>query len=894
MKWLDAARARLRVLFARRAAESRMNEEFRLHVDLETDRLMQDKGLAPDEARRLALVAFGGVEKHKEALRDDREFAWLRGLSIDLRLAIRLLAKYPGLTLVGCAAMAFGIAAAVGTFELRRQLVDPSLPLDEGSRIVGLRNWQTSLNRPVLATPHDFETWRGELTTVEDLSAVNALRRNLITDDGRSEAVDVAAMSASAFRVARVLPMLGRTFVEADEDPGAPPVIVVGHETWKRRLSGDPDVIGRTLRLGGERTTVVGVMPEGFAFPAAHDVWIPLRTHTAGSAPGEGPGLRVFGRLDRNASKAHAQAELHAIGRRTAAGLPATHEHLRPQFVPYTWLFVDPAGIQRGLTIGNIFVVMLLALVCANVALLIFARAAARESEIAVRSALGAGRARIVIQLFVEGLVLAGIAVLAGLAAARVGVQSFLAMYEADSGRRLPFWASDSLTPTTMIYAGALTILSAGIIGVLPALKVTGRGLQARLRQSTAGGGGFRFGGVWTAVIASQVAVTLTFPAVSFFFHRWVVEGQTRDVGFSAGAYLSARLQMDRETAPGVPLATTEPTFRAHIRRTYSELERRVISQPDVVGLTFADRLPGTLHPRWWIESDGQETPKVSTRGYPVSSASVALNFFGVIGAPILAGRAFTAADLDASSAVVIVNQSFVNEVFAGRNPIGRSIRRGPLDDRQKAGPWLQIVGVVRDLGMVGEEAGIYHPLSPETATVLHVAIAVRGRPAAFAPRLRFLASEVEPTLQIHDLMPLDEVGASLWLESQYLSGLLAVLSAMALLLSLTAIYSVMAFTVAQRAREIGVRVALGADRRHVIGIILRRPLAQVSLGNIVGAILVAVTFVGLFESTPTAVETATIAAYAILMMAVCMLACIVPARRALRIEPARALKTEN
>jgi putative ABC transport system permease protein len=897
---LDAARARLRLLVARRAAESRMNQEFRLHIELEAEKLMRENGLAAAEARRRALVAFGGVEKHKEALHDDRGFAWLGSVSLDLRLAVRMLARYPGLTLVGCAAMAFGIAAAVGAFEVRTQLVAPSLPLDEGSRIVGARNWDASLNRPVLATPYDFATWRDALTSIEDLSAASVFPRNLITDDGQSEAVEVAAMTASAFRVARVLPLLGRTLVEADEDPGAPPVLVIGHDIWMRRFSGDPGVVGRTVRLGSKRWTVAGVMPEGFSFPAAHEIWIPLRVHAVGHGPGEAPGLLVFGRLDRDASKAQAQAELQAIGHRAADGLPETPEHLRAQLVPYTWLFSDPSDLQLGLALGNIFVVMLLVLVSANVALLMFARAATRETEIAVRSALGASRARIVGQLFVEGLVLAGLAVVIGLAAARIGIRSLLATLAADSGRTLPFWMRDNLTPTTVIYAGALTILSAAIISILPALKVTSRGLEARLRQSTAGGGGFRFGGVWTAVIAAQVAATLTFPAASFFFHRWVVGGQSRDVGFSAATYLSARLQIDRDSAPGVPIDATEQAFRSRLRRTYAELERRVMAEPGAAGLTFADRLPGTEHPQWRIEVDGAEAATTSGLGHPVSSASVAPNFFDVVGAPILSGRAFTAADVESVPGPAIVNQSFVNQVLAGRNPIGRRIRRVRVDDTQQVGPWFEIVGTVRDLGMIRDlgmakvQAGLYLPIAPDAAPVLRIAINVRGTPESFAARLRAVASEVEPTLQIHELMPLDETGANMWLESQYLSRVLAILSAIALLLSLTAIYSVVSFSVSRRTREIGVRVALGADRRRVIGTVLRRPLAQVSLGNVVGGILVAFMFAGLFENTPTVVETASIAAYAVLMTGVCLLACVVPARRALRVEPASALRVER
>ncbi|HLG56663.1 MAG TPA: ABC transporter permease [Vicinamibacterales bacterium] len=893
MKWRDAARAHLRLLIARRAAESRMNQEFRLHVELETEKLMREHGLAPDAARRRALVAFGGVEKHKEALRDDRGFVWLGSFSLDLRLAIRMLARYPALTLVGCAAMAFGIAAAVAVFELRNQMVAPSLPLDQGSRIVGFRNWDASLTRPVPATSYDFATWRDVLTSIEDLSAVSLFPRNLITDAGQSEAVDVAAMTASAFRMARVLPELGRTLLEADEEPGAPPVIVIGHDIWKRRFSGDREVVGRTVRLGGERRTVAGVMPEGFAFPAVHGIWIPLRVPAVGSAPGDGPGLLVFGRLARGASRERAQAELLAIGQRDAVGVPETREHVRPQLVPYAWLFFDPSGIQLGLALGNIFVVMLLVLVAANVALLMFARAATRESEIAVRSALGASRARIVAQLFVEGLVLAGLAVIVGLVAARVGVRSLLAMMEANSGRSLPFWVGDGLAPTTLIYAGTLTLLSAALISVLPALKITSRGLEARLRQSTAGGGGFRFGGVWTLVIASQVAATLTFPAASFFFHRWVVEGQTRDVGFPAARYLSARLQLDRESASGVPMDTTELAFRSRLRRTYAELERRVMSEPEVAGLTFADRLPGTLHPRWRIEVDG-EALTTSAPGHPVSSASVAPNFFDVVGAPILAGRAFAAADVDSASAAVIVNQSFVTQVLGGRHPVGRRIRRVRVDDTPTAGPWLDIVGVVRDLGMVEGPAGLYLPIAPEAAPVLRIAIGVRSSSESFAARFRAVANEVEPTLQIHELMRLDDAWASGWLESQYMSRVLALLSAIALLLSLTAIYSVVSFTVSRRTQEIGVRVALGADRRRVIAAVLRRPLAQVGLGNVAGAILVAVMFVGPFESTPSVVETASIAAYAVLMMGVCLLACVVPTRRALRVEPASALRVER
>ena len=545
MKWLHAARARLRLLFARQKTELRMNREFQLHIELETEQLIA-RGIAPEEAKRRALVAFGGVEQHKESLRDGRGLAWLDGVALDLKLAARLLARYPWLTLVGGTAIAFGIAAGVGTFELRTKIVNPTLPLDEGSRIVGLRNWDASLTRVAPSTSDDFSALRGGLSLVEDVSAFRMFSRNLLTSDGRSDAESVAAMSASGFRVARVTPMAGRTLIESDEDPGAPPVVVIGHDVWRRRFASDPAVLGQTVRLGSEQPTVVGIMPDGFTFPATPQLWIPLQRPTKAVTLAE-DSLLIFGRLAAKASQSEAQAELAVIGLRTPRGSSNNRENLQhapvralaqPQLVPFTRLMFDSLDVQIGLALGNIFVVMLLVLVCANVALLTFARAATRDIEIAVRTALGASRARIVTQLFLEGLVLAAIAVAAGLAAARFTLQSLLALFEA-GGRSLPFWMNGDLTASTMIYAGAFTIVSAAIIGVFPALKITGGGRLTRLRQSSAGGGGVRLGGVWTVVIAAQVATTVMFPVAAFFFHRWVVSSQNTDIGVAASTDIS-------------------------------------------------------------------------------------------------------------------------------------------------------------------------------------------------------------------------------------------------------------------------------------------------------------------------------------------------------------------
>jgi putative ABC transport system permease protein len=810
---------------------------------------------------------------------------------LDLKLALRMLVKYPLLTIVGSLGIAFGIAAGVGGFELRSRFLNPTLPLAEGDRIVGLRNWDTRADRPGPLGNADFSTWLEQLQRIDDLGAAVMTEQNL-TIDGTVEPISVAEITASGFRVARVPPLLGRTLVEGDEAEGALPVVVIGHSLWQRRFLGDPGVVGRTVRLGIDQATIVGVMPEGFGFPVAHQVWTPLK---AGRSERPGPTLErtgpatdtllVFGRLAPGVTLNEAQAELTTIGRRSAADSPETHTFLRPEVIPYAHLIVDPGNfdVALGLTLANIFLITVVLLVSANVALLMFARAASREREIAVRYALGAGRRRIVTQLFAEGLALSGVSVILGLIVVRAALGSLLRMIEADSGRALPFWVNDSLTPSTVAYGIGLSILVAVIIGVFPALRITKGGLDSRLRSFSAGGGGYRFGGVWTAAIVAQVAVTVVFPAAAFFFHRWVVASQIRDVGFAANEYLSARLAMDSGT-------------RERTAAIIEELRRRLSAEPGVTSVTIADRLPGMLHAGARFEVEGDEAP--TTYGYDVRMASVDAEFFSALHAPVLAGRDFAPSDLASGReargrAVAIVNASFVSRVLRGRSPVGRRVRLVGRDTEHPPGPWIEIIGLVRDLGVGGTNGvGLYRPLPVDAAT-LHVAVHMSGAPEAFGNRLRMVANRVEPTLRVYDLMPLDRVGADQALESQYLSRVLAVLSGVALLLSLMAIYAVMAFTVVQRTREIGTRVALGANRWRVIAAIARRPLGQIGLGIVVGGTLVPLMSGTLFESTPTPFESILMVAYATLMLAVCLSACVVPIRRALGLEPSQVLRAE-
>jgi predicted permease len=917
MSWLDGSRARLRLLFGRAAAESRMTKEIGFHVDMETDRLVREQGLDAGEARRRALVAFGGIERYKEELRDGRGRAWLDGFSLDLKLGGRMLVKYPGLTIVGGLAMAFAICVGTVIFQVLTLLTSPTLPLPAGERVVEIRNWDVAANDDEPPTLYDFVVWRDTLQTVTELGVWRDVSRNLVVAGGDARPVVVAEMTASGFRVAGAAPLMGRVLVEADEQTAAPSVAVIGYEVWRTRFASDPSVLGRTVQLGSEHATVVGVMREGFEFPVAHDVWMPLRAEMLNQAPGSGPGVSVFGVLAPGATLETAQAELTTVGRTAAIEQRATHEHLQPRVQSYAKLFFSPSsadGVGIFFSI-YVFALLLVVLVCSNVALLMFARAATRENELVMRSALGANRSRIVAQMFAEALVLGVVAAAVGLVAADVALRAWgLEFLEINMGR-LPFWYDLRVSPGTVLFALGLTLLGSAIAGVMPALKVT-RGMGSRMKQAAAGAGGLQFGGVWTAVIVAQVAVTLAFPAIVYVVQWQARHIQTFDVGFADEEFLAVRIETDTPIGGSSNPDPARDQQRAALGATLQELRRRVAARPEVAGVAFVGTLPREARAERLIElSDdpsvtGQPTGAASANASPpfreVTIARIEPSYFDVLGAPVLAGRAFTAADLAPGVTVAIVDQGFVDQVLHGRNPIGQQVRFLADGDKATANtnPWFEIVGLVKDLGIgtpfrKDRAAGFYMPATAEQLSQVYMLVHARGEPMALSPQVREIAAAVDPTLRLADFQRVDEVlKGPLWVIGLWLR-VSIVMTAVALLLSLAGIYAVMSFIVARRTREIGVRVALGASRLSVIGAIFRRPLIQVGLGILAGAALIAAGRGTLATQLPGFTDglsvrgIAIIFAYATVMLGVCLLACVVPTRRALGVEPTIALRMD-
>src|SRR5688500_4514394 len=339
MTWFHAARARLRLL-PRSAAESRIDDEIRFHIEMETQRLVREEKLDPGEARRRALVTFGGVQQYRETLRDGRGTAWLGGMSLDLKLGGRMLVKYPGLTLVGGLAMAFGIWIGAVMFQMYDIVTSTKLPLPGGDRIVKIQNWDAKALQDEDRVLYDYALWR-TMRSITDLGAYRDASVNLVGADGGAQPIVAAEITASAFRIAPERPLLGRVLNEEDERAGAAPVVLLGHRVWTDRFGADPQILGRSVQIGNGFATVVGVLPEEYAFPRAHELWLPLRTDVTGGEPRQGANISVFGRLAPGMTLESAQAELTSLAGRIAAEQPTTHAQIQSHVLPYTQMSVE-------------------------------------------------------------------------------------------------------------------------------------------------------------------------------------------------------------------------------------------------------------------------------------------------------------------------------------------------------------------------------------------------------------------------------------------------------------------------------------------------------------------------------------------------------------------------
>ena len=874
--------------------ETEMAEEFRHHLEMRAADLM-GRGLSPDAAARQARLEFGHVDNHKSdarASRGLRTLDELRFSGLDVKLGLRMLVKYRGLSLVSLIGMSVAITIGTTTLGVITAVTDPSLPLDEGDRLVSIRNWDVRSNSPKAVTAGDFVQWQSELRSVRELGAFRSDDRTLIVPGATPHLVGVAAINASGFRVARVSPVLGRPILAEDERPDAPDVVVIAHEEWQRRFDGDSGVLGRPVRLGSTVHSIVGVMPPGFRFPINHRYWVPLRVDAATSASQSAAALSVFGRIADGASLDEAQAELTTIGLRMAAVSSTTHQYVRPRVTPYTYPFLglDSPSATLLLRSARAAIVMLLLLIAVNVAVLIYARTATRTGEIAVRTALGASRRRIVVQLFVEALALSAIAAVVGLTLSSLGLAAVEGYLWPGQRDEFPFWIDFGPSASLVAYAIGLAVATAVIVGVFPALKATGRSVQATLQQLSSRGSRMHLGRMWTALIIGQVAVAVAvLPAAGYFAVEFLrrAGGST---GYPAHEVLRSRLSSsdDERQAPR-DSADHRRALARHFSARGAELMRRLEGEPAIAGVTFESPL------------EGYPFRRIETERGPTDWAfidRVDTDFFAALDVPIVAGRAFVESDTRPGANGVIVNRVLAEQLAANGNVIGRRIRMLALEpgpggavDR---GPWLEIVGVVPDFRIQTDleppHARVYTPVTLGDVTApVTLSVRVKGSTAlAYVSRLREVTAAVDPALQLRDL----ETGAEAEQRARRSLGLIALaitaIVVSVVLLSAAGIYAMMAFTVVRRRREIGIRSALGANPRRLLAGIFARASAQIGTGVAVG-LVIALAVRGPVDGKGLWL----LPLVGAVMTVVGLLAALGPARQGLAIPPTEALRED-
>jgi putative ABC transport system permease protein len=856
----------------------------------------------------LNALGTGLVERQRQRIRQGPVCS-----SLDVTLAWRMLLRYPGLSLVSVLGMSVGITIAAGAFTIVSMMMGTALPLPEGDRLVSLVNWDAATNNRELRLLYDLEAWR-DAKSIEDFGVSRNVQRNLIVGGRPPEVVMVAEISASAFRAARVGASRGRTLLPQDERAGAPDAIVIGHDEWVRRFGADPDIVGQAVRLGPTAYTIVGVMPAGFGFPTYHSFWIPWRLDAAAHAPRSGPGINVFARLAPGYTLEGAQAELAAIGRRLAAASPATHEHLRPVVMAYARAFSeidDPEDVLAVYAV-EIAIVLLLVLICVNVAILVYARTATRQGEIAVRAALGASRRRIVAQLFVEALLLAAVSAAIGIGLTAVGLRQIEGAMLALVGR-WPFWFSLELQTSTVIYVVALALLAAAIVGVAPALKATGRQVQTRLHTLSPGGGSrMQMGRLWTALIVAQVAATIAILPMATYL-AWSSLRLQSGGGYATAEFLSATLSLDGTAARQADAGDT--AFAARYARALAEIERRLKDDARVREVTFSLTSPGREL------AVMLEAERVSERGDIVDDHivegtgrralarfnRVAPNFFAAFDVPVSIGRGLTAADASADGAGtpgVLVSRGLVDQVFNGANPLGRRIKYVGWSREAPSGNvalerWYEVVGVVPDFPAPGpfddeSEGRVYHAADSGDLYPARLNARVRGGdPAALADPLRHLSASIDPDVLLRDVSTAEIASEQAQGMMRLIGVSLALVILSVTLLSSAGIYSLMSFTVARRRREIGIRAALGANRNRILAGTFSRVLAQLGAGAVLG-LIAAVGLEQILEGDMARNYRAMLLPLAVLLaMTLGAIAAIGPVRQGLRIQPMEALRDE-
>ncbi len=815
--------------------------------------------------------------------------------SHDAKFALRMAGKNPWMTAASVVVLGAGMAITIASFSLLWDAYFVTLPFEDGDRIVAVYDVRVpdpDDTPPRLAV---LREWDESQTSLAVLAASYTRWRDVHDGEGGLTRYPVATITASGFEVTRVPPLLGRVLTGADEQPGAPPVAVVSHRVWRSLLGADPDAIGRVLEIDGAEREVVGVMPEGYRFPVSEDIWVPFHTDPEAYGGIEPRWMRVFGRLADGTTIERATAELEAIRTGYASALPGDADltDRRTVVVPYVQGENEPGA--NALFFGMfVFVVMVLVVACASVANLLLARATSRTGEIAVRAALGASRRRLVAQLFIEALLLSCAGALFGVTDAWIGLQWFETFLEVE---RTPFWVQFGLSPAAVAFAIVAALGAAAISGIVPAIKATGVAMHDVLKDEQGTASGVRFGAFSATLTVVEVTLSVAFLAAAGLAAQSLLVAGDIDSDLPVDEVLVAQVALADEVGtdamgelivpPGSIPVSQWATLQEEIRRVTENL-------PGVRTSLLITTLPGTQHgqSRIELENDASGDP---TAGVRVPVSSVSPEFFETFDSALLAGRNFGRTETLESERVAIVNASFARRFFGDANPIGSRLR---LDPSNSDAAWIRIVGVSADLRMNpggDNRAGFYLPFAQDQRRTFTLAMRIDGDPLAMSAAVDDAIREIDPRIDVAGFETHAELAARGSIVFQIMSLMFTTIGGTAIFLAVAGLYAVMAFSVTQRTREIGIRLALGGDRLGVAAVVLRRGLLQVAIGTILGAGLGA-ALLRLLQYLPTGVASdgiSTLAIASLAMLAAGVVASVVPASRALAVRPVEALRHE-
>lgn len=802
----------------------------------------------------------------------------------EIRYAARSLLKSPGLALIAVVTLGLGIGTVTFMFSVVYGALYRGLPFPEGDQIMHLSRTNLSADIEQMGlTIHDFVDWREQQSTFEELAGV---RNGTVNVSGTERPIrfDGAFMTANGFRVLRTQPFLGRGFQDGEEGPDGPHVVVLGYTVWRDHFESDPGAVGRTIRVNGEQSTIIGVMPDGFRFPVDQEIWVPLTDDVLEIPRGEGYTLNAFGRLRAGVTLDQAMTEYAGIANRLETAYPDSNEGIGVRIQPYTEAFMGrDAEILLLTMLAVVFLVLFVA--CANVANLLLARAATQTKAVAIRSALGAGRGRILSRLLSEAGVLAVAGAALGIGVAWMGLGLFLP-YATETNP--PFWMEFAIDGPTLLFVVVVAALVTILSGIFPGMQASGAQVHEILKDESRGSSSLRIGRLSRMLVVGEIAFSVGLLVAAGLMIKGMVKVNSLDLGFRTEDVFTARVGLFENEFPDA----------ASKVRFYEDVLDRLRSQPGVVAASLTNQLPGLFSSFPYVTIQG--VPYATDQDYPgARHAVITPDFFETFDVVMLAGRDFTRQDDADGLPVAIVNRSFADRFFPGEDPLGRQIRMGRSNSEA---PWLTIVGLAPDLYMQGVQTegegdpeGFYTPLAQDDIRFASIAIRAQGEPMALTPMVRDQVTAVHPDTPLYWVRTeRDAVMENLW-QINLFGGLFIVFGFVALFLATIGLYGVMSFATSQRTSEVGIRMALGAQAGDVLRLVLRTGAIQLFIGLTVGLGLAAVVSRGmrdmLFRVEPW--DFSVFLVISVVLTVTGLAASVIPARRATRVDPVEALRYE-